>query len=79
MGLITDRAFTELLESIKQTPEHFAPLVEELWWIMNSGRFSTTIRKKLLRFNGGLFADPSALDLDETEVDPIVKTTIGQK
>lgn len=68
VGLIKDRAFTELLESIKQPQEHFAPLVQELWRTMNSGGFSATIRKQLLRFNGGLFADPSALDLDKTQL-----------
>ena len=59
VGLIENRAFTELLESLRETPEHFVPLVEELWQKMNTGGFSTAIRKKLLQFNGGLFADPS--------------------
>nr|VFJ46205.1 MAG: hypothetical protein BECKFM1743C_GA0114222_100359 [Candidatus Kentron sp. FM]VFJ46249.1 MAG: hypothetical protein BECKFM1743A_GA0114220_100345 [Candidatus Kentron sp. FM]VFK14614.1 MAG: hypothetical protein BECKFM1743B_GA0114221_103301 [Candidatus Kentron sp. FM] len=68
VGLIDDHAFTELLESISETPEHFAPLVEELWQKMNSGGFSTTIRKKILQFNGGLFADPSALNLDKQQI-----------
>nr|VFK59180.1 MAG: Type II restriction/modification system, DNA methylase subunit YeeA [Candidatus Kentron sp. TC] len=68
VGLIDNLAFTELLESLADTPEHFAPMVEELWRIMNSGGFSTSIRKKILQFNGGLFADPAALELDREQV-----------
>nr|VFJ57540.1 MAG: hypothetical protein BECKDK2373C_GA0170839_106017 [Candidatus Kentron sp. DK] len=68
VGLIAERSFTELLESIQQTPEQFVPLTEELWQKMNSGGFSTTIRKKILQFNGGLFADPTALNLDKEQI-----------
>nr|VFJ95539.1 MAG: Methyltransferase domain-containing protein [Candidatus Kentron sp. H]VFJ96347.1 MAG: Methyltransferase domain-containing protein [Candidatus Kentron sp. H]VFK02235.1 MAG: Methyltransferase domain-containing protein [Candidatus Kentron sp. H] len=68
VGLMDKRAFTDLLESLRETPEHFVPLVEELWRKMNTGGFSATIRKKLLQFNGGLFADPSALALDKKQI-----------
>nr|VFK78355.1 MAG: Methyltransferase domain-containing protein [Candidatus Kentron sp. SD] len=71
VGLIDNRAFTELLESF-QDPAQFAPLVEELWQKMNTGGFSTAIRKKLLRFNGGLFADPSALTLDRNQINLLI-------
>ena len=63
----------ELLESIRKTPEHFAPLVEELWSKMNSGGFSTTIRQQILRFNGGLFADARALVLDQSQIELLLE------
>ncbi len=72
VGLIDDHAFTDLLESIRQTPEHFIPLVEELWDKMNTGGFSATLRKQILQFNGGLFSDARALDLDQKQIELLI-------
>jgi len=68
VGLLMRGGFTKLLESLRDTPEHFVPMVEELWDRMNRGGFSTTMRMNILKFNGGLFADSTALPLTKDQV-----------
>jgi hypothetical protein len=72
VGLLANHSFTELLQGLQQTPEHFAPLIEELWRTMNSGGFSTVLRQRLPRFNGGLFRDAGALDLDRPQIELLI-------
>ena len=68
VGLLFRDSFTHLLESLSDTPDHFVPMVEELWQKMNSGGFSTTLRTNILQFNGGLFAEGSALPLTKNQL-----------
>ncbi len=72
VGLLEKNSFTELLDSLKENPDHFAPLVEALWKTMNSGGFSTVIRQKILQFNGGLFRDTQALSLDRKQIQLLI-------
>ncbi len=71
--LLPRDGFTNLLAGIKDTPEHFAPLIEELWNKMNTGGFSTSLRLPVLQFNGGLFADPTALPLDRDQLELLIE------
>ncbi|MGV3660886.1 MAG: class I SAM-dependent DNA methyltransferase [Prosthecobacter sp.] len=65
VGLLPDRAFTELLNSIPATGEGFAEMLSTLFKEMNTGTsYSVTLRKKLLKFNGGLFADHTVLPVN---------------
>lgn len=66
--LIPSDSFTNLLKDMAKTPENAAPMLQELWEKMNVGEFSTAIRHKVLRFNGGLFADSTALPLDSQQI-----------
>jgi hypothetical protein len=66
--LIGKGSFTRLLESLTDTPDHFVPMVEELWRNMNTGGFSTTLRLPVLQFNGGLFEDSTALPLTRDQL-----------
>lgn len=68
IGLLPDRSFTDLLDSLRGNAESFAPMAESLWATMRDGGFSPVLRSKLLRFNGGLFEDPSALPLGEEQL-----------
>ena len=68
VGLLPGGGFTRLLESLSDTPEHFVPVVGELWDRMNQGGFSTSLRTDVLQFNGGLFEDTSALPLTRDQV-----------
>ena len=70
--LLPKQGFRELLSSIK-SPEHFQPVVEDLWRQMNVGGFSQQFRKKLLHFNGGLFYDPSALPVTRDQLDLLIE------
>lgn len=75
VGLLPPRAFTELLESLKGEPHAFAPMLEHLWQNMNSGGFSPILRNKVLRFNGGLFAEASAIPLDRDQLALLLKAS----
>ena len=68
IGLLRDKVFTQALE--KQwlpEPESFKDGVEALWEAMNEGK-RFFILGKLLRFNGGLFADSEALPLSAAQL-----------
>nr|QLG20462.1 hypothetical protein [uncultured bacterium] len=58
VALIPKGAFSELLKSLKEAPEQFAPMIGDLWRAMDKGEFSIAIRAALPRFNGKLFKSP---------------------
>ncbi|WP_417764821.1 DNA methyltransferase [Shewanella chilikensis] len=66
VGLLPLRSFTELLMELEQD-DSFKDMLENLWQTMNEGGFSPILRKKVLKFNGGLFADAEALELDRDQ------------
>ncbi len=66
--LLPKDGFKQLLDSLKDDPGAFVPLVELLFEDMNQGRVSGLFRKKLLHFNGGLFASAKALPVDRTQL-----------
>jgi restriction-modification enzyme MmeI-like protein len=68
VGLLPKRAFLDLLESLRNAPAQFAPLVGELWRAMDDGEFSVAIRADVLRFNGKLFKEPQVLPLDRDQI-----------
>jgi hypothetical protein len=93
--LLEDHAFTNLLDSCTQDPESFPFMVGELWAKMDSGGFSTSLRTKIRRFNGGLFAGAGdgiptlnadqiqllkeAADADWKEVEPAIFGTLLER
>lgn len=67
VGLLPDRAFTELLNGLPTDGSGFENIMGQLFKEMNTGTgqsISVVLRKKLLRFNGGLFADQTVLPLN---------------
>ena len=72
VGLLPERGFTGLLEETRKQPELFPRLMPGLWRAMNHGGFSAELRTDVLKFNGGLFADPTALPLDKTQIDLLI-------
>ncbi|ANV84777.1 type II restriction endonuclease subunit M [Picosynechococcus sp. PCC 7003] len=73
VGLLKEQLFTEALESrwlLK--PQDFKPQVEALWQAMNGGT-SFGFHGQLLRFNGGLFANPQALELTAEQLKILLK------
>ncbi|AKU10965.1 hypothetical protein AzCIB_1060 [Azoarcus sp. CIB] len=75
VGLLPVRSFTDLLHSLKDSPLTFAPMLEHLWQNMNSGGFSPILRGNVLRFNGGLFSDASAIPLDRDQLELLLKAS----
>ncbi|MBZ0124843.1 MAG: class I SAM-dependent DNA methyltransferase, partial [Rhodocyclaceae bacterium] len=68
-------AFTLLLESLKDDPAQFVPLVGELWRAMDTGEFSVAIRAALPRFNGKLFKTPLVLPLTREQIGLLIKAS----
>jgi hypothetical protein len=68
VGLLPKRSFTDLLESLAQTPDQFVPLLTELWQAMDVGKFSVALRLNVLQFNGKLFKNPDVLPLDRDQI-----------
>ncbi|KKJ97141.1 DNA methyltransferase [Stutzerimonas stutzeri] len=75
VGLLPERGFTELLQRLKNKPDTFAPMLEHLWQTMNSGGFSPILESTLLKFNGGLFAEASAIALDRDQMELLLKAS----
>ncbi len=73
VGLLKTGGFTDLLRSVRDNPAQLVPLVQHLWQDMNQGSpFSVVLRERVLRFNGGLFADAIALPLDRDQIELLV-------
>ena len=66
--LLPKDSFSNLLDSMKDDPGSAVPLLQRLFAEMNVGEFSTILREKILLFNGGLFAEATALPLDGTQL-----------
>ncbi|HZM03688.1 MAG TPA: DNA methyltransferase [Candidatus Saccharimonadales bacterium] len=74
VGLLPDRekrGFTELLDSLPADGNGFEDVIRQLFREMNTGTgksVSVILRRKLLQFNGGLFADDSVLPVNGTQL-----------
>ncbi len=67
VGLLPEKLFQNALEGAwKEHPEAFSKGMESLWDAMNTGGFWGPL--KVLRFNGGLFSESLALDLNPDEI-----------
>jgi hypothetical protein len=68
-GLLEPGSFTEILGDARENPASFAPMLEGLWRDMDNGtQFSELLRKKVRKFNGGLFAERTAIPLHKEEI-----------
>lgn len=72
VDLIPEGSFSRLLTELRGHPEHAAPALTALWETMNTGGFSAVLRTDLMRFNGGLFKDASALPLSELQLSLLI-------
>ena len=71
VGLLPEGSFTELLKSIPEDGTGFQELIEQLFRELDTGTgkgISVVLRKKLLRFNGGLFSDYTALPVNREQL-----------
>lgn len=66
--LIPNRGFERLLHQMIDTPKHFAPALESLWRVMDSGGYAPHLNASIKRFNGALFKDSRALALDQDDI-----------
>jgi hypothetical protein len=68
VGLLPERAWLNLLESLHHDEKNFPPVVESLWKTMNDGGYSPILRREVLHFNGGLFESTRALPLNSDQI-----------
>jgi restriction-modification enzyme MmeI-like protein len=66
--LLPEESFRGLLEDCRKDSSKFVPLLTDLWKSMNDGVFAASIRTKVLRFNGNLFAEAKVLPLGREEI-----------
>jgi len=66
-------SFSQLLKDMREDSAHLPHLLSQLWADMNNGSaFSPVLRAPIPHFNGGLFADPSALPLTRPQIDLLI-------
>jgi hypothetical protein len=68
VGLLRKRGFTELLTRCLDDPRRFTFEIDDLWRHMDQGSYSPGIGERLLRFNGKLFKNATALPLTVAEI-----------
>jgi hypothetical protein len=66
--LLPEDSFRDLLDDCRNDPTKFVPLLTDLWKSMNGGEFAASIRTKVLKFNGNLFAEAKVLPLGREEI-----------
>jgi hypothetical protein len=66
--LLPEESFRGLLDDCRNDPSKFVPLLTDLWKSMNDGEFDASIRTKVLKFNGNLFAAAKVLPLGREEI-----------
>ncbi|MDQ0565944.1 class I SAM-dependent DNA methyltransferase [Erythrobacter citreus] len=71
--LIPEESFTGLLKAQRQHPEHLAPQLSALWQAMDKGEFAPALGVPVKRFNGYLFKDRTALDLEADELEVLIQ------
>ena len=73
VGLIPAGSYTELLKDLKGRAHDFHKYMEALWSVMNKGGFSPALGDDLARFNGGLFAEHTAIRLNEDQLELLIE------
>mgnify|MGYP000492356361 CR=1 FL=1 len=68
VGLLPENLMVSLLEKLVDNPAAFPPAMESLWKTMNTGGFEPHSMASLKHFNGGLFANPTALPLAPEDI-----------
>ncbi|MEO8067366.1 MAG: DNA methyltransferase, partial [Flavobacteriales bacterium] len=75
VDLLPHGSFTKLLGELKHEPGNFKEMLENLWGTMNTGGLSPILRKKLPRFNGGLFAHADAIALNADQIQLLIEAS----
>jgi hypothetical protein len=68
VDLLPRGQFTELLQKLQKTPEHFPDAIRSLWDTMHSGGYSGALNAKILRFNGSLFENINPIPLNADQI-----------
>ncbi|HEX6442408.1 MAG TPA: type IIL restriction-modification enzyme MmeI, partial [Stellaceae bacterium] len=72
VGLLPKHSFRDALRSLREHPQHFAPMAKALWESMDRGGFCPALSQDILRFNGGLFENSDAIPLDAEQLELLI-------
>ena len=76
VDLLPKESFTKLLRRPRRGKlDTFPAMVSSLWTAMDRGDFSPILEKKLLRFNGQLFANSEALPVTEAQLELLIEAS----
>ena len=73
IGLLPERAFTDLLTQCRGRLRVFPKAVESLWRAMDTGGYEARLMASVKRFNGYLFKDAAALPVTAPQLDLLVE------
>ena len=73
VGLLPERAFTDLLERCRGNLQAFPKALDRLWTSMDTGGYDAALMQDVRQFNGGLFADRSALPVSEAQLELLIQ------
>ena len=73
--LLPRDAFSGLLHRLRGQPELAASAMQSLWQSMDTGGFAAGLTAKVMKFNGGLFRDASALPLNEVQLSLLIEAS----
>ena len=71
--LIPEQSFRDLLEDLRGRPQDAKDMLEGLFREMDVGGMSHVLRKRIPRFNGGLFANATALPVTEVQLSLLIR------
>ncbi len=74
--LIPEGSFTHFLTRMQKRPENFAPNLSSLWQVMDKGGLAGVLGdagETVLRFNGYLFKDTTAIALNADEIGLLIE------
>jgi hypothetical protein len=72
VGLLPKQSFGDLMADHRGKPDVLARQLEFLWTNMDRGEFSPLLGEVLLKFNGKLFKDRTALPLEGAQIDLLI-------
>ncbi|OYU19700.1 MAG: SAM-dependent methyltransferase [Rhodobacteraceae bacterium PARR1] len=70
--LIPEHSFKDLLQELRGRPQDAKDMLEGLFREMDAGGMSHVLRKRIPRFNGGLFANATALPVNEVQLSLLI-------
>lgn len=73
VGLVEKGSFTKLLQELRGHPQDAEPMLNALFQEMDKGGFSTALRARVRRFNGGLFREADALPLSPLQLSLLIE------
>lgn len=76
VALIPEGSFTHFLTRMQKRPENFAPNLSSLWQVMDKGGLAGVLGEAgetVLRFNGYLFKDTTAIELKADEIGLLIE------